>query len=121
MTGASIGWTNSEGIDVVGAWLQAIVGTAALVSLWIFFTLATRRDGNPDTPDNRSRRAMRYTVAIIMLGGVASFYLALSLSTALGWSKSTRVVVFVPALIIVIVVSLVVGAKVKAGPTVPNR
>jgi hypothetical protein len=110
-----------EGIDV-GAWLQAILGTAALVSLGIFFTLATRRDGSADTPDNRTRRGMRYTVAIIMLGGLAAFYLALSLSTALDWSKSARVVVFIPALIIVIVVSIVVGAKVKAGPpAAPDR
>src|SRR5664279_1555729 len=104
-----------EGIDV-GAWLQAILGTAALVSLGVFFTLATRRDGSADTQDNRARRGMRYTVAIIMLGGLAAFYLALALSTVLGWSRTTRAVVFVPGLIIVIVISIAVGARVKAGP-----
>jgi hypothetical protein len=100
----------------VGAWLQAILGTAALVSLLIFFTLATRRDGSADTPDNRLRRGMRYTVAIIMLGVLAIFFLSLSLSTALGWSGSTRAVVLIPGLIIVVVISIVVGRKIKAGP-----
>ena len=99
----------------MGAWLQGIFGTAALFSLWVCFKRATRRDGNPETPDNRSRRGMRCTMAIIMLGGLAAFYLVLSVSTALGWSKSTRAVVFIPALIIVIVISIVVGARVKAG------
>ena len=101
----------------MGAWLQAIFGTAALVSLWIFFTLATRRDGSADTPDNRLRRGMRYTVAIIMLGGLAVFYLSLSLSTALGWSRSTgALLLLIPGLIIVVVLSIVVGARIKAGP-----